>query len=141
MYDKVFDCLRFIASTAVGIFTFIYGNIDNIFYALVALIIVDYLSGVVSAIIEKKLSSAVGFVGILKKVVILCVVAVGSMCDKLTGSGDTFRNMVCAFYIANEALSIIENAGRIGLPIPKKILDVIETIKNGGDENGSNNHI
>lgn len=140
MYEKIFDCLRALGTSCVGIFTFVYGAPDTIFYVLIALIVVDYLSGVVAAIIEHKLSSAVGFVGILRKSVILAVIAVGAMCDKLTGAGSTFRNMVCAFYIANEALSIVENAGRIGLPVPKKLLDVIETIKQGGEKNDGSKH-
>lgn len=141
MYEKLFDSLRALGTTCVGIFTFVYGVPDTILYVLISLIVVDYLSGVVAAIIEHKLSSAVGFVGILRKSVILAIVAVGTMCDKLTGAGSTFRNMVCAFYIANEALSIIENAGRIGLPIPRKLMDIIETIKNGGDKDGNNDTV
>jgi len=104
-----------------------FGGFDYIFYALLAFMILDYISGVVVAIKTKKLSSNIGFRGIGKKVMILVMVAVGNLIDiAIIGNGHTCRTLVIAFYSANEAISILENASNLGLPLPEKIKIVLE---------------
>ena len=95
----------------------------------------DYITGVLVAIGNHELSSAVGFKGLCKKVFILALVGVGHLLDKTLGTeGDIIRSLVCCFYIANEGISIIENAGNLGLPVPKKLLDILLSVKRKNDE-------
>ena len=107
------------------------GGVDAFLFILTALVIIDYISGVLAAATEKKLSSAVGLKGIAKKVMIFLLVAVGTMADKvLMPDAAMIRDAVMFFYIANEAISITENATRLGLPLPKKLTKVLEQLKN-----------
>ena len=94
--------------------------------ALIVLMSLDYLSGVMCAVIDKKLSSAIGFRGICKKVFILMLVGVANIVDlHVVGSGSALRGAVICFYMSNEALSLFENAAHIGLPVPEKLKDVL----------------
>lgn len=109
---------------------FIFGDMDGLMTALIILIVMDYVSGVVAAIAEKKLSSAVGAKGIAKKVFMLLIVAAANVADvSIIGEGHVLKSVTAAFYTANECLSLIENAGRLGVPVPKKLLDVLEQLK------------
>ncbi len=111
------------------------GGVDGFLYALIVFVTIDYLTGVMAAIIEKKLSSEIGFRGIFKKVLIFCLVAVGHIIDsKIIGNGGVIRTAVIFFYLSNEGISILENAGRIGLPIPKKLRDVLEQLREDRQE-------
>ena len=117
------------------LFSFIFGDVDGMFLALIALIVLDYISGVIAAAVEKKLSSAVGAKGIAKKIFMLLIVAVANIVDvNAIGEGHVLRTVTTLFYIANECISLIENAGRIGVPVPKKLLDVLEQLKNKNDK-------
>ena len=99
-------------------------------YALIAFVVVDYITGLMAAGLEKKLSSGVGFRGIFKKVVIFCLVAVGNIIDTyIIQNGSVLRTAVVFFYLSNEGISILENVGRIGLPIPEKLRSVLEQLK------------
>ncbi len=110
---------------------FVFGDMDGMMTALIALIVLDYISGVIAAAIEKKLSSAVGAKGIAKKIFMLLIVAVANIVDiNIIGDGNVLRTVTTVFYIANECISLIENAGRIGVPVPKKLMDVLEQLKN-----------
>ena len=110
---------------------FIFGDMDGMMIALIALIVLDYISGVIAAAVEKKLSSAVGAKGIAKKLFMLLIVAVATIVDiNVIGEGHVLRTVTTVFYIANECISLIENAGRIGVPVPKKLLDILEQLKN-----------
>ena len=116
-------------------FSFVFGDMDGIFIALIALIILDYISGVIAAIIEQKLSSAVGAKGIAKKLFMLLIVAVANIVDiNVIGEGHVLRTVTTIFYIANECISLIENAGRIGVPVPKKLIDVLEQLKDNDNK-------
>lgn len=118
-----------------GFFGWFLGGWDGFLYALVAFVAVDYLTGIMTALIEKKLSSEVGFRGIFKKVLIFMLVGIGHIIDVLIiGDGSVLRTAVIFFYISNEGISIIENAGRIGLPIPQKLKNVLEQLKTKGDK-------
>lgn len=117
---------------------YVFGDWDGFILALIIFIIIDYVTGVISAICNKKLSSAVGFHGILKKIFILLLVAVGNILDGVLGLGGVIRSAVIFFYIANEGISIIENAANIGLPVPQKIRDILEQLKDNSDEDNDN---
>lgn len=113
-----------------GFFGWFVGGLDGVMYALIVFVTVDYATGLMAAGLEKKLSSSVGFRGIFKKVVIFCLVAVGHMVDAhVIGNGSVLRTAVIFFYLSNEGISILENAGRIGLPIPEKLKNVLEQLK------------
>ena len=114
------------------------GGYDGFLYALIAFVVLDYLLGVMCAIIEKHLSSDVGARGILKKVVIFSLVGVAHIIDQnIIGDGGVIRTAVIFFYLSNEGISIIENATRLGLPIPEKLRDILEQLKDGGDKDGT----
>jgi len=94
--------------------------------ALIVLMALDYLSGVMCAIADKKLSSAVGFKGICKKVLILMLVGVANIIDvHVVGTGAVLRGAVICFYLSNEGLSLLENAAYLGLPIPDKLREIL----------------
>ena len=103
------------------------GGVDGFLYALIAFAVVDYITGVLRAIVEKKLSSRIGAHGIAKKVALFLVVGIGHLIDAylLSGTGAPLRTAVIFFYIANEGISLLENAAAIGLPIPDKLKDVL----------------
>lgn len=114
------------------------GGYDGFLYALIAFIVVDYLMGVMCAVLEKHLSSDVGARGIFKKVVIFSLVGVAHIIDQnIIGDGSASRTAVIFFYLSNEGISIIENATRLGLPIPEKLRDILEQLKDGGDKDGT----
>ena len=103
---------------------------DGLMTALIVLIVMDYVSGVVAAAAEKRLSSAVGARGIAKKVFMLLIVAAANVADiGIIGEGHVLKSVTAVFYAANECISLIENAGRLGVPVPKKLLDVLEQLK------------
>lgn len=113
-----------------GYFGWFVGGMDGILYALIVFVVVDYLTGLMAAVLEKKLSSGIGFRGIFKKVVIFCLVAVGHIIDTyVIQTGSVLRMAVIFFYLSNEGISVLENAGRIGLPIPEKLKCVLEQLK------------
>ncbi|MBP0965465.1 MAG: phage holin family protein [Oscillospiraceae bacterium] len=113
------------------ILSFLFGDMEGLMVALIALIILDYISGVIAAAVEKRLSSAVGAKGIAKKIFMLLIVALANIVDiNVIGDGHVLKTVTVVFYICNECISLIENAGRIGVPVPKKLLDVLEQLKN-----------
>lgn len=106
------------------------GGFDGFLYALVVFVIVDYATGLMAAAVEKKLSSEVGFKGIFKKVIIFSLVAVGHIIDAhVIREGSVLRTAVIFFYLSNEGISILENAARMGLPIPGKLKAVLEQLR------------
>ena len=106
------------------------GAFDGLLYALVAFIVIDYVTGVLCAIVEHNLSSTVGFRGIAQKVCILVLVGIANILDvHIIGSGCVLRTAVIFFYLSNEGISIVENAARIGLPVPEKIVEVMKQLR------------
>ena len=102
------------------------GGLDGLMIALVVFVILDYVTGIMCAINDRKLSSAVGFKGICKKVLIIMLVGVAHIVDlHVVRSGEALRSAVICFYLSNEGLSLLENAAHIGLPIPDKMKDVL----------------
>ena len=105
------------------------GGCDGFLYALIAFVAIDYVTGVMCAIVDKKLSSAVGFRGIFKKVLIFTLVGIANILDvNVIGSGSVLRTAIIFFYISNEGVSLLENAGHLGLPIPAKLKAVLEQL-------------
>lgn len=97
--------------------------------ALLAFVVIDYITGVMCAVVDKKLSSAVGFKGIFKKILIFALVGVGHILDTMViGTGSVLRTAVIFFYLSNEGISLIEIAGHLGLPIPAKLKAVLEQL-------------
>ena len=118
-----------------GFFGWFVGGMDGLLYALIAFVVVDYLTGLMAAGLEKKLSSGVGFRGIFKKVVIFCLVAVGHIIDSyVIQNGSVLRTAVVFFYLSNEGISILENASRIGLPVPERLKAVLEQLREEKEE-------
>ncbi len=116
------------------------GGCDGLLYALIAFVIIDYITGVMCAVVDKKLSSAVGFKGIFKKVLIFAVVGIGHILDtQIIGTGSVLRTAVIFFYLSNEGVSLIENAGHLGLPIPAKLKSVLEQLHNRSEKEDDTN--
>lgn len=107
------------------------GGADEILTVLISLMVLDYILGLMCGFRERKLSSETGFYGILKKMTILIIIAVAVAIDTQTNSQGLIRNMAIYFYAAMEGISILENAGRIGVPIPEKLKDALLQLKEG----------
>ena len=106
------------------------GSVDGMLYVLIAFVVVDYLTGVLCAVVERNLSSSIGFKGICQKVMIFCLVGVAHVLDaQVLGAGSMLRTAVIFFYAANEGISITENAGRMGLPVPEKLQAVFKQLR------------
>lgn len=105
------------------------GGCDGLLIALVMFVVMDYISGVMCAIADKTLSSEVGFKGICRKVLIFVLVGIANILDvQVIGTGSVLRTAIIFFYISNEGISLLENAGYLGLPIPEKIKTVLEQL-------------
>lgn len=115
------------------------GGCDGLLYALLAFVVTDYITGVMCAIADHRLSSSVGFRGICRKVLIFTLVGIGHVIDaQIIGNGSVLRTAVIFFYIANEGLSLTENAAHLGLPIPDKLKAVLEQLHDRAEkEDGS----
>ena len=111
------------------------GGCDGLLYALLVFVIVDYVTGVLCAINDKALSSEVGFRGLCRKVLIFALVAIGHILDiYVIGNGSILRTAVIFFYMSNEGISILENAGHLGLPIPDQLRLVLEQLHDREDK-------
>ena len=121
-----------IAITAIGGWLgYVLGGMDGLLIALVVFITIDYVTGIMCAIIDKKLSSAVGFKGIFKKVLILMLVGIANVIDvHVVGTGSALRGATVCFYLSNEGLSILENTVHLGLPVPEKLKEVLSQLHN-----------
>ena len=125
-----------IAVTALGGWLgYFLGGMDGMLIALIVFMALDYITGVMCAIVDKNLSSAVGFKGICKKVLILMLVGVANIVDvHVVGTGSALRGAVICFYLSNEGLSLLENAGHIGLPIPDRLKDILAQLHKRDDK-------
>lgn len=129
------DTIKAIIAAVCALASYIFGGWDGLMIALVIFIIADYISGVIAAAVEKNLSSEVGAKGIAKKIFMLLIVAVANIIDiNVIGEGHTLKTVTMIFYICNECISLLENAGRIGVPVPKKLLDVLSQLKANNDK-------
>ena len=133
--NSIFDWMKIVFTSIGGFLGYFLGGWDGFLYALTVFVVLDYLTGVLVAISEKKLSSEVGFKGICRKVLIFVMVGIGQIIDtQIIGNGGVVRTAVIFFYVSNEGISILENAAHLGLPIPQKLKDVLTQLKESGDK-------
>ena len=126
---ELVNTIQMIVAVLGGYIGYFLGGWDGFLYALVAFVVIDYITGLMVAVLEKRLSSEVGFRGIFKKVLIFSLVAVGHIIDsRLIQSEGVIRTAVIFFYLSNEGISILENTAKIGLPIPEKLKAVLEQL-------------
>ena len=112
---------------------YLLGGIDIALQSLLIVIVIDYLTGITSAIYNKKLSSKIGFKGIIKKFSYLLVIALSVVIDNLLGQSGLIRSLVIYFFVANDGLSIIENMAEMNVKLPQKLIDALEQIKKKGE--------
>ena len=116
------------------------GECDGLMYALIAFVIADYVTGVMCAVSDKRLSSEVGFRGICRKVLIFVLVGMANILDMhVIGTGCVLRTAVLFFYISNEGVSVLENAGHLGLPVPARLLNVLEQLHEDAEQEDIDN--
>ena len=133
MMKEFWNTIQIIFTGVGGWLGYFLGGCDGLLYALVVFVVVDYITGVMCAINNKTLSSAVGFKGICRKVLIFLLVGMANILDvAVIGNGSVLRTAVIFFYISNEGVSLLENAGHLGLPIPQKMKDVLEQLHDRG---------
>lgn len=127
---NIIEMIQMVFASIGGWIGWMLGGADGFLYALMAFVVIDYLTGIMASILEQKLSSEVGFRGIFKKVLTFVLVGVAHIIDfYLIGSGSAIRTAVIFFYISNEGISILENTAKIGLPIPERLKNVLEQLK------------
>lgn len=130
--EKYFNVIVAILAT---FFTYLFGSWDLALQVLIVFMILDYGTGVLYAYLTDQLNSEVGFKGLVKKCMILVVLIIGVMLDRIVGNGTwVFRTLVAYFYIANEGISLLENVGNIGIPIPNKIRNALEQLSKDNEE-------
>ena len=134
---ELWNTIQLVFTGIGGWLGYFLGGWDGLLYALIAFVAIDYVTGVMCAISNHTLSSEVGFKGICRKVLIFLLVGIGSILDAhVIGSGSVLRTAVIFFYISNEGVSILENAARLGLPVPEKIKVVLEQLHDRSAKDG-----
>lgn len=134
---NITNSMQLIFTALGGYLGWFLGGYDGFIYALVAFVVIDYVTGLMVAVLEKKLSSEIGFRGIFKKVLVFTLVGIGNIVDvHLIKNGSAIRTAVIFFYLSNEGISILENTAKIGLPIPAKLKTVLEQLNKGDGKNG-----
>lgn len=126
--NNVLTVIKMSFSALMSALSYLLGGFDGLLIALLFCIVADYITGVLAALYEKKLNSQIGFRGIIKKVVILIIVALSVEISAITGA-NSIRDLVICFYIANEGISILENAGRMDVPFLSKLKELLEQLK------------
>ena len=129
--------VRIIFTIFISLLEYLVGGFDNGIKTLLIFMLLDYITGICKAIVNKKIKSVIGIKGIIKKIGYLILVALSVQLDNITGGTGALRTLVIYFFVANEGISILENWGSIGLPMPKKLMETLEQLKkeNGGNEN------
>ena len=126
---EFWNTIQLIFTAVGGWLGYFLGGCDGLLYTLLAFVVLDYLTGIMCAIVDKKLSSEIGFKGIFKKVLIFVLVGVGHLLDvQVLGEVGILRTAVIFFYLSNEGVSLVENAAHLGLPIPEKLKAVLEQL-------------
>lgn len=126
---EFWNLIQFVFTAVGGWLGYFLGGCDGLLIALVVFVTVDYLTGVMCAVSDKKLSSEVGFKGICRKVLIFLLVGIANILDvQVIGTGSVLRTAVIFFYLSNEGVSLLENAAHLGLPVPEKIKTVLEQL-------------
>ena len=134
---EFWNLIQFIFTAIGGWLGYFLGGCDGLLFALVVFAVADYITGVMFAISDKKLSSHVGFKGICRKVIIFMLVGIAHMIDvNVIATGSILRTAVIFFYLSNEGVSLLENAGHLGLPIPEKLKVVLEQLHDRAEKDG-----
>ena len=132
---EFWNAVQFMFVAVGGWLGYFVGGCDGLLYALIAFVVIDYITGVMCAINDKTLSSAVGFRGICRKVLIFLMVGIANILDvHVIGTGSVLRTAAIFFYISNEGISLLENASHLGLPVPKKIKEVLKQLHNRAED-------
>ncbi len=136
---EFWNTIQLIFTAVGGWLGYFLGGCDGLLIALVVFAVVDYITGVMCAVADKELSSEVGFKGICRKVLIFILVGIANILDvQVIGTGSILRTAVIFFYFSNEGVSLLENAGHLGLPIPEKLKLVLEQLHDRAEtENGN----
>lgn len=135
--DKIFNGISVITGLVGGVVAALFGSYDKVMCTLIILMVLDYAAGITKAVYTKSLSSEIGFKGILKKITMLIIVALANVVQNLTGGNIAVREIVIMFYIANEGISILENAAVILPKMPDKLKDILLQLR--GDNNDNRN--
>ena len=134
---EFWNTIQLIFSAVGGWLGYFLGGCDGLLYALLAFVVIDYITGVMCAINDRTLSSDVGFRGICRKVLIFLLVGIANILDvQVIGTGSVLRTAVIFFYISNEGVSLLENAAHLGLPVPEKIKIVLEQLHDRSESEG-----
>ena len=123
------EFLRIIFAGIAAVLTYAFGGADGWLLGLIVLVVTDYVSGVIAAYLNNELNSKRGFAGILKKLLLFCLVAVANIIDERTGADGVLRSAAIGFIMANEGLSVLENAGRCGVKLPKRLMAALEQLR------------
>ena len=133
---EFWNTIQFVITAIGGWLGYFLGGCDGLLYALLAFVVMDYITGVMCAVTDHRLSSAVGFKGICRKVLIFALVGIGHILDtKIIGNGSVLRTAVIFFYISNEGVSLLENASHLGLPVPEPVKTVLKQLHDRSEGN------
>ena len=139
---EFWNSIQFVFTVIGGWLGYFLGGYDGLLYALIVFMVADYITGVMCAISDKTLSSAVGFKGICRKVLILMLVGIANLLDvEVIGTGAVLRTAVIFFYLSNEGVSLLENAAHLGLPIPEKLKAVLAQLHKNAESDGDDNEV
>ena len=132
---ELWNTMQIILAAVGGWLGYFLGGCDGLVYALILFVAADYITGVMCATVDKRLSSEIGFKGICKKVLIFVLVGLANILDvQIIGTGCVLRTAVIFFYISNEGVSLLENAAHLGLPVPEKLKDILQQLHNRAEE-------
>ena len=135
MMKEFWNAIQFIFAALGGWLGWFLGGCDGLLYALIAFVVVDYITGVMCAVVDKKLSSEVGFKGIFKKILIFLLVGIANLLDvNIIGNGSVLRTAAIFFYLSNEGVSLLENATHLGLPVAEKLKSVLQQLHDRSEE-------
>lgn len=139
---EFWNVIQMVFTAVGGWLGYFLGGYDGLLYALIVFMVMDYITGVMCAVSDKKLSSAVGFKGICRKVLILMLVGIANLLDvQVIGTGAVLRTAVIFFYLSNEGVSLLENAAYLGLPIPEKLKDILAQLHERAEGDGDEDEI
>ena len=138
---EFWNMIQAVFTMAGGWLGYFLGGCDGLLFALMVFVAMDYITGVMCAVVDKRLSSEVGFRGIFKKILIFLMVGVANILDvNIIGTGSVLRTAAIFFYISNEGVSLLENAAHLGLPVPSAVKTVLEQLHDRAEDNGGDKH-
>ena len=137
---EFWNTIQLVFTAVGGWLGYFLGGSDGLIYTLLAFVVLDYVTGIMCAIVDKRLSSQIGFKGLFKKVLIFALIGVGHLLDvQVLGAVGVLRTAIIFFYLSNEGVSLIENAAHLGLPIPAKLKAVLEQLHDRAEKDGEDN--